>query len=52
VDLDERPLEVSESRTWDFSDLKALFRPFCFIIRAEGASQYTARHLGWGVPQK
>jgi multimeric flavodoxin WrbA len=25
VDLDERQLEVSESRTWDFSDLKALF---------------------------
>ena len=25
MDLDERPLEMSESRTWDFSDLKALF---------------------------
>jgi hypothetical protein len=25
VDLDERQLEMSEPRTWDFSDLKALF---------------------------
>jgi hypothetical protein len=35
VDLDERPLEMSESRTWDFSDLKALFLT-CTLKRSPG----------------
>jgi hypothetical protein len=30
VDLNERSLEMSESRTWGFSDLKALFLNYTF----------------------